>query len=89
MSVWEFFRNEFQSFVIEHNWAKAFENVKDFDGGEIRLPFEYTCFEFRISGLRVLAFLGESEDNKMEGVLASGINRRWYVNPNRVIFDGI
>lgn len=88
MHVWEFFKNEFQSFVIEHNWAKAFEGVKDFDGGEVRLPFGYTCFEFRISGLRILCFLGESVDGTIEGVLASGVNKRWYINPNRVMFDG-
>jgi len=82
----DFFKNEFQSFVIEHNWAAAFEGVKDFDGGEIKLPFQYTCFEFRINGVRVLAFLGEGDG--IEGIIASGINKRWYINPNKVVFDG-
>lgn len=87
LTTWEFFKNEFQSFVIEHNWSKAFEGVKDFDGGEIKLPFAYICFEFRINGIRLLIFLGESE-GCIEGILASGINKRWYINPNKVIFDG-
>lgn len=87
-SVWNFFKNEFQSFVIEHNWAKAFEGVKDFDGGEIRLPFAYTCFEFRINDVRVLIFLGENEGGVIDGIVASGINKRWYINPNKVVFDG-
>lgn len=88
LAVWQFFQNEFQSFVIEHDWPKAFEGVKDFDGGDIRLPFAFTCFEFRISGLRILAFLGESVDGQVEGILATGVNRRWYINPHKVIFDG-
>ncbi len=83
-----FFKNEFHSFVIEHNWAQAFANVKDFDGGEIRLPFDYTCFEFRISGVRVLVFLGEDDKGQIVGILASGINKRWYINTNKVILDG-
>lgn len=87
LTTWEFFKNEFQSFVIEHNWSKAFEGVKDFDGGEIKLPFAHICFEFRINGIRLLVFLGESE-GCIEGILASGINKRWYINPNKVIFDG-
>lgn len=87
-SVWNFFKNEFQSFVIEHNWAKAFDGVKDFDGGEIKLPFAYTCFEFRINDVRVLVFLGENTGGVIDGIVASGINKRWYINTNKVVFDG-
>lgn len=88
VAVYEFFQNDFQSFVIEHDWSKAFDGVKDFDGGDVRLPFAFTCFEFRISGLRILAFLGESENGTTEGILTTGLNRRWYINPHRVIFNG-
>lgn len=87
LTTWEFFKNEFQSFVIEHNWSKAFEGVRDFDGGEIKLPFQFTCFEFRINGVRILVFLGEGPDC-VEGIIASGINKRWYINPNKIVFDG-
>lgn len=84
-SLFNFMRNEFQSFVVEHDWAKAFEGVKDFEGGDIMLPYEFTCFEFRISGLRVMTCLGTTLDG-IEGVMITGINKRWYVNPHKLVF---
>lgn len=86
LNAYTFIRSDFQSFVVEHNWAAAFENVKDFDGGEIRLPFEFTCFEFRISGIRVLIFLGETNYG-IGGIMVSGINKRWYVCPHAISFN--
>jgi hypothetical protein len=83
-TLFNFMRQEFQSFVVEHDWAKAFEGVKDFEGGDIMLPYEFTCFEFRISGLRVMACLGTTP-NGIEGVMITGINKRWYVNPHKLV----
>lgn len=53
---------QLQSFVVEHDWAKAFEGATDFEGGEIQLPYERVCFEFMISGKRVCALLSEKYD---------------------------
>jgi hypothetical protein len=83
----EFWSKEFQSFIVEHDWAKAFEGVKDFEEGEIRLPYEFTCFEFRISGIRVLILLGMTDGDKIEGFIANGVNRRWYVNARRIVLE--
>lgn len=42
-------------FVIEHNWAAAFQNAGDFDEGEYPLPFDDTIFEMRADGRHVAA----------------------------------
>lgn len=84
-----FLERNFQSFVIEHNWAAAFKNVKDFEGGEIKLPFEYTAFEFRVSGIRMIVCLAETSAG-IQGMLISGINKRWYVSSSKLTFsDGV
>lgn len=51
-------------FVIEHNWAGAFRNAKDYVGGEYRLPDDVCAFEFRISGRQVIAIAFEM-DNRL------------------------
>lgn len=56
-----FFRDEPQVFVVAHDWAAAFNNAKDYAGGEVRLPFEECVFEFAIGGRRVLAVCKVSE----------------------------
>jgi hypothetical protein len=43
-----------QSFVVQHDWASAFANATDFDEGDFALPYDDCCFEFRITGKRVL-----------------------------------
>lgn len=85
-SLFGFMKSEFQSFIIEHNWSEAFKNVRDFDGGEVRLPFDYTAFEFRLSGVRVIICLGEDLDG-ISGVMCTGINKRWYVNGQKLRFE--
>lgn len=41
-------------FVVEHDWARAFENATDYTDGEFNLPFEHCAFEFRVSGRTVI-----------------------------------
>lgn len=41
---------DLQSFVVENDWGKLVPKSK----GEWRLPFEKICWEFRISGVRVM-----------------------------------
>lgn len=79
--VEEIKRKEWQSFVIEHDWAAAFEGATDFDGGDIKMPYSKTCFEFRINGIRVLMFVYEETS---AAVMAVGVNGRWYVNANQL-----
>jgi hypothetical protein len=60
----ELLDHEHHSLVIEHDWAAAFKNAADFEGGEIKLPFDLCFFEFRISGYPVAAATLESEDER-------------------------
>lgn len=47
-----------QIFVVERDWARAFAGY-DLSDGEAPLPFPDCLFEFRISGVRVLAMYNE------------------------------
>lgn len=42
-----------QTFVVKHDWANAFESASGIED-EIKLPYEYCGFEFRVSGNTVL-----------------------------------
>ncbi len=51
-----------QLFVVDHDWDKAFSNSEGFaEITEWPLPYQSCCFEFRISGVRVLAFVSEDD----------------------------
>jgi hypothetical protein len=78
--------NHFHSFVVEHDWAAAFRGSEDFEGGEVNLPFAYTCFEFRINGMRVLIPLGDNGKGETIGCLVTGVNRNWYINNSKLTF---
>ena len=88
----DFFAQEFQSFVIQHDWAKAFDHATDFEGGEVRLPFDFTAFEFRITGQRVIVALGNGGSEAKDaiiGVMFTGVNGRWYMPATNLLFvDG-
>lgn len=78
-----------RSFVIEHDWHRAFESGKDFvGGGDVRLPYNHTCFEFRISGVRVLALCVTSTTDHIWVYVAVGINKRWYLDPKARCLEG-
>jgi len=80
----QFLMHDFQSVVIEHDWAAAFRGVPGMlDDGDVPMPFDWTCFEFRISGLRLLVMMGEQES-----FLVTGVNGHWYVSQERFKFDG-
>lgn len=53
---------DMHSFVVQNDWASAFDGSNDFDGGEIRLPYSICAFEFRISGKNVIVLTYQSED---------------------------
>lgn len=50
-------------YLIEHNWAAAFEGAGDFNGGEIHLPDDVCAFEFKISGVHIVAFATETDES--------------------------
>lgn len=47
--------------VVENDWATAISELHGSDVGEVRMPFAHACWEFRISGVRVLAFVRTDE----------------------------
>lgn len=49
-------------YVIEHDWAAAFEGATDIDAGEIRLPSDTCAFEFKINGVHEIAFALQTDD---------------------------
>lgn len=48
--IWE----QASVFIVEHDWAKAFANAKDYGGNEFKLPDDVCAFEFKISGRRCI-----------------------------------
>lgn len=48
------FSSNHHIFVLEHNWAGAFSNAKDFDGGELQLPYPACAFEFQYNDRRIV-----------------------------------
>lgn len=55
----EIFRNA-EAFVIEHDWAKAFD-ASDMKGAPFKLPYDVCAFEFRFSGRAVIALAVQAE----------------------------
>lgn len=69
----------FHSFVVEHDWARAMSKTI-LDEGDFPMPFDKTCFEFRITGMRVLLYVfGDSSENAT-AMMFVGINGRWHMN---------
>lgn len=50
-------------FVVEHDWARAFESAPDVFNGPVTLPDTACIFEFCISGHIVVAAIGQIDDN--------------------------
>jgi hypothetical protein len=50
-----------QLFVVERDWARAFAGY-NLNDGDSPLPYNHCVFEFRISGVRVMAVYHESGD---------------------------
>lgn len=42
------------TFVVKHDWARAFEHAADWKSGEFKLPYDLCCFEFRLDGRTVI-----------------------------------
>lgn len=63
-------------YLIEHNWAAAFDGATDFDGGEIHLPDDVCAFEFKMSGVPIVAFATET-DGSIYLQYALNLKDRW------------
>lgn len=50
-----------QVFLVDHNWAKVFENAAEFDRGEYPLPYDRCVFEFLIDDYRVLVLTEKTD----------------------------
>lgn len=48
-------------FLVEHDWAAAFRNARDFDEGDFRLPYDNVMFEFVVCNKTVCALLTTDE----------------------------
>lgn len=48
-------------FVVQNDWAKAFEGATDYAEGDINLPYSICAFEFRISALTVIVLALQPE----------------------------
>lgn len=69
---------EFQSLLIRHDWAAAFEGAQDFDGGTLRLPFPNSAFEFVISGRPVVVLaVQDPGDDSIVCMPATRSLKRW------------
>lgn len=50
--------DDYQVFLVEHDWAAAFKNATDFaEGEEFKAPYDRCAFEFKFSGMRWLVML--------------------------------
>lgn len=80
--------DDLQNIVVEKEWGKLFSGNED---AEWRLPFEFCCFEFRISGARVLAFMIQDESSNVIHVpiLAIGLARHWSCSQHEYQIRGV
>lgn len=63
-----------QLIIIEHEWARA---LPPSVSGEWRLPFREICWEFRISGVRVLAFTEAQDEENPDMFMTYGKDGVW------------
>lgn len=67
------------TFVVKHDWAKAFENAKDFEG-EFQMPFDLSCYEFRVGG-RTVVLLYDMRTKPEVVQMAIEVGPLWYFPP--------
>jgi hypothetical protein len=70
---------EANCFLVEHDWAKAFEGATDFANGDFRLPYDVCAFEFQLTGVRVVALMTTVDEHVLMQIMfrKSG---RWIVD---------
>lgn len=81
------FLSQAQSFVVENDWAKPLEK-SDLTTGDFTLPYSHCCFEFLVSGVRVVLALQEEADVGIMAVPFYGYKRRWFMGKDLHCVDG-
>lgn len=66
--------DDMQNIIVEHEWARAMPPTML---GEWRVPFAECCWEFRVSGVRVLAFTFAEDVEHLKMVMVYGKDRVW------------
>ena len=79
-AAWAEMASSASVFMVQHNWADAFKNAKDYIGGETRLPDEVCAFEFRINDRHVIAFAADA-DGALYLQHAVQVRKGWLVLP--------
>lgn len=73
-------------FVVEHDWAKAFQGAGDFSEGDFRLPYDVCAFEFKLSGQRVIALMTEIDGQVMMQIMIQAANH-WTIDNDVAVHD--
>lgn len=63
-------KQDWQVFLVEHNWAGAFAKADEIDGGSILLPYPACAFEMRIDGYHAISLLMTPETNPDQALAA-------------------
>jgi hypothetical protein len=74
------------TYLVNHNWADAFKNARDYVGGEIHLPDDICAFEFRVSDRHVIGFAIES-DGILHTQIAVQVRKGWALFPREMYRD--
>lgn len=80
IAAWTELAQSASVYVVQHDWASAFRNVRDYVDGEIKLPDDACAFEFRISDRHVIAFATEV-DGALYLQLAVQVRKGWVLFP--------
>jgi hypothetical protein len=73
-----------QIFVVQHDWAAAFNNAQDYDAGEFRLPYEHCVFEFRVSGREVMVICAQDEGEAVIAACVQSSDGYWWLADSSV-----
>lgn len=78
----QWLHGNFQTFVVKHNWAAAFESAEGVDDSW-RMPYDLCAFEFRISGRNCIVASAQNEET-MKATLFVEFGEYW-MNPDAAI----
>lgn len=75
-------------FLVQHDWAGAFQNAQDFDGGEVRLPYDETVFEVRLGGHRICLSIAGAANTTLVAIVNFESSVGWALGACYRIDDG-
>lgn len=56
---------DLQDFVVQHDWASAFNGSADYEEGVINLPYQKCAFEFRIGGKNIIVLAFQAQESEL------------------------